>query len=132
MSENRIGIVAALIAFVSRPVLWLVGIGIVLCMWLRPATRSHARALIGRWGGWPGLPASAWRWASEGLSAWPFAVVAAAVLPVVVSVLISWSFAYVPGMLAVALISVMVAPAFNDEIAAMFGVGRTSDSERER
>lgn len=132
MATNGLRIVAAPVALMSWPVLWLVGIGMVLCMWLRPATRQHARALIAKWGGWTGLPASAWRWAAEGLNAWPFAVLAAAVVPVVASVLISWSFAYVPGMLVVALISLMVAPAFNNEIAAMFGVGRPSDSEGEQ
>lgn len=130
MEENyRLGIVAALVAFVSRPVLWLVGIGIVVSMWLRPATRSRARDQLAKWGGWPGLPRSAWRWASEGLRVWPFAVVAVAGLVSLLSLVISWSIAYVPWVLAVAMLMAMIMPTFNDVIAARFGVGHSINDE---
>jgi hypothetical protein len=119
------GIVAAIVASFSRPVLWLVGAGMVVFMWLRPGTRRQARQQLAKWGGWSGLPRSAWRWATTGLSAWPFAVVAAAGAPALLSVLISWSFAYVPLASAVALLTAMIMPSFNDEIAARFGAARS-------
>jgi hypothetical protein len=131
-ANYRLGIVAALVAFASRPILWLVGIGIVVSMWLRPATRSRARGQLSKWGGWPGLPRSAWRWASEGLSALPFAVLVAAGFVSAVSLVISWSFAYVPWVLAVSMLAAMVIPTFNDEIAARFGVGRSMNDERDK
>jgi hypothetical protein len=125
MQVNRMGIVAAIVAFFSRPVLWLVGVGMVVFMWLRPGTRRQARQQLAKWGGWSGLPRSAWRWATTGLSVWPFAVVAAAGAPALLSVLISWSFAYVPLALAVALLTAMIVPSFDDEIAARFGAARS-------
>lgn len=133
MGENyRIGIVAALVvAFVSRPILWLVGVGIVVSMWLRPATRHSAHLQLAKWGGWSGLPQSAWRWASEGLRVYPFAVVVAANFVSLVSIAISWSLAYVPWMLAASVLMAMVMPTFNDEIAARFGVGRSKDDDHD-
>jgi hypothetical protein len=122
--KRHLGFVSALVAFVSRPVLWLVGIGVVVCMWLRPATRAHGRRQVAKWGGWPGVPKSAWRWASEGLSGLPFAVMVAAGFISLVSIVISWSFAYVPWVLVVSMLTAMVMPAFSDEIAERFGVGR--------
>jgi hypothetical protein len=123
-AKRQLEFVPALVAFVSRPILWLVGVGIIVCMWLRPATRANGRRQVAKWGGWPSVPKSAWRWASEGLSAWPFAVVAVAGLVSLLSIVISWSFAYVPWVLFVSMLTAMVMPAFSDEIAARFGVGR--------
>ncbi len=128
-TNYRLGIVAALVACVSRPILWLVGIGIVVSMWLRPATRSRSRDQLAKWGGWPGLPRSAWRWASEGLTVWPFAVVAVAGFVSLLSMVISWSIAYVPWVLAVAMLMAMIMPTFNDVIAARFGVGHSMNDE---
>lgn len=122
--KRQLGFVPALVAFVSRPVLWLVGVGVVVCLWLRPATRAHGRRQVAKWGGWPGVPKSAWRWASEGLSGLPFAVVVAAGFMSLVSIVISWSFAYVPWVLFLSMLTAMVMPAFSDEIAERFGVGR--------
>ena len=116
MQENGMGFVASCAATLSRPVLWLVGIGMVFFMWLRPSTRPHAREQIARWGGWPGLPRSAWRWAAAGLREWPFAVVAVAGFVAIPPVLISWSLSYVPWMLALSLIMAMVLPTFVREI----------------
>jgi hypothetical protein len=120
----ELGFVPALVAFASRPVLWLVGMGVVVCLWLRPATRAHGRRQVANWGGWPGVPKSAWRWASEGLSGLPFAVVVSAGFMSLVSILISWSFVYVPWVLSLSMLAAMVMPAFSDEIAERFGVGR--------
>jgi hypothetical protein len=116
MQVSGLGIVASWAAAASRPVLWLVGIGMVFFMWLRPGTRANAREQVARWGGWLEVPRAAWRWAGTGLREWPFAVVAVAGFVVIPPVLISWSLSYVPWMLALSLIIAMVLPTFVREI----------------
>lgn len=116
MQRTAVGIVAAFAAFVSRPVLWLIVIGMVFFMWLRPGTRPHAREQIARWGGWRELPRFAWQRAGAGLREWPFAVVAVAGFVVIPPVLISWSLSYAPWMLALSLIVAMILPTFVREI----------------
>jgi hypothetical protein len=65
------------------------------------------------------------------LSVLPFVVVVAAGFVSAVSLVISWGFAYVPWVLAVSMLVARVMPAFNDEIAARFGVGRSINDKRD-
>lgn len=128
-TKKQLGIVSGAVAFLSLPILWLVGMGAVAWMCLWPATRVHGLAQLARWGGWLRMPSSAARWAWKGLSERPYAVAAVAGFMSLISAMISWSFAYVPWILVVSVLMAMIMPAFIDEIAELFGVGRSMNDE---
>jgi hypothetical protein len=128
-TNKQLGIVSGAVAFLSLPILWLVGVGAIAWMCLWPATRVHGLAQLARRGGWLGMPFSVGRWAWRALGERPYAVAAAAGFLSLLSALISWSFAYVPWILAVSVLMAMIMPTFIDEIAELFGVGRSMNDE---
>ncbi|HEU4458818.1 MAG TPA: hypothetical protein VFR90_06820 [Methylibium sp.] len=120
-ASKRMSVTAMVAAVPSMPIVWLVSVGAVICMWLRPATRARGCAQFAKWGGWRNLPVSAGRSAWRFLSDQPYAVLIVAGFVSLVSMLIGFGTRYLTLSLSVAVITAMVIPTFEDEITRCFG-----------
>jgi hypothetical protein len=122
--EVRPNLFALLIGLPTLPVLWIVLLGMIASMHVRAHWRPTAREIVRKCGGWSGLPAGvavgAWRLARrQPFLVWGFAGIVA----LVATCIGGWS-AIAPA-LAVALVTVIVAPMIDDRVADVLRASRS-------
>ncbi len=113
-AEPKPALLAWLVALPTLPILWVVLMGMVVSMHVRARWRPTARGIVGRCGGWHGVPAGAAMAAWRVLRRCPLLVWAVAGFVALIVVLLS-GFRAVPGALVTALITAIAAPAIADE-----------------